>query len=54
MSDTVVMELRDGILLVRLNRPDAYNAWTADMRDLMSDRLEKAQRQEEVRAFVLT
>jgi enoyl-CoA hydratase/carnithine racemase len=44
----------DGILIIRLDRPAQYNAWTGAMRDHMVDLIEDADRNDDIRALVLT
>jgi enoyl-CoA hydratase/carnithine racemase len=54
MDDTVLAERSGDVLVVRLNRPRNYNAWTAAMRDEITARLEEAERRADIRAVVLT
>jgi enoyl-CoA hydratase len=54
MTDEIQSELSDGILIVRLNRPRHYNAWTAAMRDVVCDMLDDAAARPDVCALVFT
>lgn len=55
MSDTTIRyETRDGVAIVALNRPEALNALTDDMKRELAERLKAAERDESVRALVLT
>ncbi|MCK1688605.1 AMP-binding protein [Bradyrhizobium sp. 145] len=53
-ANEVKTELRDGVLIVRLNRPERLNAWTSRMRDRLCDVLDRAATDKDVRAVVLT
>src|SRR5262249_52403681 len=54
-SDTIQSERREGgILVLRLNRPEAYNAWTMAMRDRLGALISDAATDPKVRALVLT
>jgi enoyl-CoA hydratase len=54
MSNSFQIELKNDVLIIRLNRPANYNAWTADMRDHMCDVLDDAARRSDIRALILT
>jgi len=54
MSETVLMQIEDGVALLTLNRPQRLNAWTAEMEHAYFDRLERCARDEDVRAIVVT
>jgi len=55
MADEVVLyEVRDGVALLTLNRPERLNAWTIPMEDQYFDRLLEAEADHEVRAIVVT
>lgn len=54
MSDPVVTEQKGNVLIIRLNRPANYNAWTGAMRETMCDILEGAAKRSDVGALVLT
>ena len=54
MSDVVLTELRDHVLLVTLNRPEARNAVNGDLTLGLGNALERAHTDAEVRAVVLT
>lgn len=53
-SNDVVRELRDGVLWLTINKPDARNALTADMRTQLVDWLRAATDDLAVRCVVLT
>lgn len=54
-NDTVRSELREGgVLVLRLNRPEAYNAWTMAMRERLGELITAAAADPAVRALVLT
>lgn len=50
----VLAERRDAVLLLTLNRPETYNAWSKAMEDEYFDHLDAADADPEVRAIVLT
>ena len=50
----VLTDLRDGILVITLNRPHARNAMNAEMAEQVGDALERAHHDPEIRAVVLT
>ncbi len=54
MSDVVLSENRDGVLLLTLNRPDRLNAWTPEMETRYFGLLEQANDDPAVRAIVVT
>jgi enoyl-CoA hydratase/carnithine racemase len=55
MSDAVVLdEVRDGILLLTLNRPDRLNAWTPEMEACYFGLLESAASDPSIRVIVVT
>lgn len=52
--EQIIEQLEDGILTLKLNRPDRLNAWTATMaRELMAA-FDRADTDDEVRAVVVT
>ena len=51
---TVLYELRDGVAVITLNRPDKMNALTVEMRDALGSFFEQAGRDPAVRAVLLT
>ena len=54
-NDTVLSErLPGGVLVLRLNRPKAYNAWTSAMRDRLGALMDEGAEDPEVRALVFT
>jgi enoyl-CoA hydratase/carnithine racemase len=54
MSAVVEHEVKDGVALLTLNRPDRLNAWTAEMENLYFDLLEGCAGDPDVRAIVVT
>ncbi len=54
MSETVQMNVEDGVALLTLNRPDRLNAWTNAMHKAYFDLLDDCAAREDVRAIVVT
>ena len=54
MTDTVLREVSAGVLTLTLNRPDALNSFTVEMKEALLSALKDAARDSEVRAIVLT
>ena len=54
MTDLVLSELREGVLVLTLNRPDRLNAWTDTLEDQYFAALDEADADPEVRAVVVT
>jgi len=54
MSDTLLRETAEGVLALTLNRPDALNSFTVEMKEALLAALKDAARDKEVRALVLT
>jgi 2-(1,2-epoxy-1,2-dihydrophenyl)acetyl-CoA isomerase len=54
MSDTVLRETSEGVLTLTLNRPDALNSFTVEMKEAFLAALKDAARDRDVRAIVLT
>jgi len=54
MSEVVQKQVKDGVALLTLNRPDRLNAWTDEMENLYFDMLEECGDAPEVRVIVLT
>jgi enoyl-CoA hydratase/carnithine racemase len=54
MTDQIVTTLNEGILQIRINRPEKKNALTADMYAAMADALGQADRNAQVRVVTLT
>ncbi|HEU4978045.1 MAG TPA: enoyl-CoA hydratase-related protein [Solirubrobacteraceae bacterium] len=54
MTDVVLCEVRDGVALVTLNRPDRLNAWTQEMEHVYFGLLEDCGEREDVRVIVVT
>lgn len=54
MTDTVRYETRGAVALVTLQRPDALNAFTGELREALFDALQRAAADDQVRVVVLT
>jgi 2-(1,2-epoxy-1,2-dihydrophenyl)acetyl-CoA isomerase len=54
MSETVQRVTSDGVLTLTLNRPEALNSFTVEMKEALLAALKDAARDREVRAIVLT
>lgn len=55
MTDSSVLrDVSDGVLTLTLNRPDALNSFTMEMKEALLAALKDAARDQEVRALVLT
>jgi enoyl-CoA hydratase/carnithine racemase len=54
MGAVVLKEVRDGVALLTLNRPDRLNAWTPEMEHRYFDALEECAGSRQVRAIVVT
>lgn len=54
MPDTVLRESADGVLILTLNRPEALNAFTVEMKDGLRAALKDAARDRETRVLILT
>src|SRR3954447_25844656 len=54
VDEVVLYEVRDGVALLTLNRPERLNAWTIPMEDQYFDRLLQAEADRDVRAVVVT
>jgi enoyl-CoA hydratase/carnithine racemase len=54
MSDELLYDVRDGIAVVTLNRPDALNAWTPTMGEAYLEALDSAAADPQVRVVVVT
>ena len=54
MSDTVLTETDGEIALIRLNRPQRRNALTVELLDALARELDRIERDESVRALVIT
>ncbi len=50
----LIVELEDGVTVIRLNRPDALNALNSELLAELSTALREADRNEKVRAIILT
>ncbi|HEV2811966.1 MAG TPA: enoyl-CoA hydratase [Solirubrobacteraceae bacterium] len=53
-TEVVLREVRDGVCVLTLNRPDRMNAWTHEMEARYFDLLEEADRDPETRVVVVT
>src|SRR5690606_40760496 len=54
MEDHVVRTLEDGILTLRLNRPERLNAWNGAMRQSVQEAFQEANHDPAVKALILT
>jgi 2-(1,2-epoxy-1,2-dihydrophenyl)acetyl-CoA isomerase len=54
MTETVLRDTADGVLTLTLNRPDALNSFTVEMKERLLAALKEAARDREVRAIILT
>jgi enoyl-CoA hydratase/carnithine racemase len=53
MTEHVTTDIKDGVLTIRMNRPDKKNALTHEMYDAMSDAIESAEKNPDVRVIVI-
>lgn len=53
-TDLVLRDVRDGVCVLTLNRPERLNAWTQPLEDRYFDLLEEADRDPATRAVVVT
>lgn len=54
MSDAVLYEVRDGVAVITLNRPERLNAWNPDIHQGYFDSLDRAGADPDVRVVVVT
>ncbi|HZU39549.1 MAG TPA: enoyl-CoA hydratase [Solirubrobacteraceae bacterium] len=54
MSDVVLMEVRDQVAVITLNRPERLNAWTPALQTRYFDLLDECAAREDVRVIVVT
>jgi 2-(1,2-epoxy-1,2-dihydrophenyl)acetyl-CoA isomerase len=54
MTDTILSETADGVITLTLNRPDALNAFTVEMKEALLAALKDAARDRSVRVVILT
>ncbi|GDX51757.1 2-(1,2-epoxy-1,2-dihydrophenyl)acetyl-CoA isomerase [Bacteroidota bacterium] len=52
--NTILLEIKDGVGTITLNRPDVYNAFNDEMSFELQDALKEAEKNKEVRVVVLT
>ena len=52
--ETILLDVKDGVATITLNRPERMNAWTDEMANELSDALRACNDNDEVRAIVLT
>ncbi|MCP3379889.1 MULTISPECIES: enoyl-CoA hydratase/isomerase family protein [unclassified Bradyrhizobium] len=53
-SDELLSEVREGVLILKINRLNRYNAWTSDVRDQLAGHLTAAGGDPGIRAAILT
>lgn len=54
MSEYIQLERQQGVLILRLNRPDKYNSFLRPMALALQEELQKATQDAQIRAIVLT
>ena len=52
--ETILLDIKERVATITLNRPERMNAWTNEMATELSDALEACNTNDEVRAIVLT
>jgi enoyl-CoA hydratase/carnithine racemase len=52
--DTILYDVSDRVLTITLNRPERLNAFTEQMREEMTDALDRADADDDVRAIIVT
>jgi enoyl-CoA hydratase/carnithine racemase len=52
--ETILLEVKDRVATITLNRPERLNAWTPEMAAELSDALSRCNERDEVRAVVVT
>ena len=50
----ILYEIKDGVAIIALNRPEVLNAWTPQMDREIGDALKRSNKNDEVRAIVIT
>jgi enoyl-CoA hydratase/carnithine racemase len=50
----VLMERRDRVMVLTLNRPERMNGWTEDLEEVYFDHLDRAEADDDIRAVVVT
>ncbi len=50
----LLTSLKDGVLIITMNRPEKLNGWTLEMMDAFSEVFSKANTNDSVRAVVFT
>jgi len=53
-SEDLLVEVRDGILILTINRPANYNSWTSALRDEMGRQLIAANADDAIRGAIIT
>jgi enoyl-CoA hydratase/carnithine racemase len=53
-NETILLEVKDQVATITLNRPERLNAWTTEMAAELSDALSACNERDEVRAVVVT
>jgi enoyl-CoA hydratase/carnithine racemase len=54
MQDHVITDLSDGILTIRMNRPERLNAWNTEMRELIGEKFVTGNTDPGIRAIIMT
>lgn len=54
MYETLLYEIKNGVLTITINRPDKMNAFTVEMANELIDAFESAGRDDDVRAIIVT
>ncbi len=54
MAETVIYEQQEAVAVISINRPDALNGFTTELREALLHAFEKAHRDESVRVIVFT
>ena len=54
MSDTIKLNIKNKVAVITLNRPEVYNSFNREMAFAMQDTLDACEKNEDVRAIVIT
>ena len=54
MDKAVLYEIDEGVAIIKLNRPDRYNAVNQDLVDEISQSLDRAKNDQSIRAIIIT